>query len=135
MNNEIQNKSVTNLVPFSTAPKRGRGNPAFVKGQSGNPGGRPKLTDEQKQIKFDLVHSCRLLAPEALEVLKDLMDNAKQDSVKLAAAQAIMERAYGKAVQPTDNTHRDGDSSEFLSPLDAYKLMLGDRSAMIVSGA
>jgi hypothetical protein len=123
MNSEIQNKPVTNLVSI----KRGRGNPSFVKGRSGNPGGRPKLSDEQKQIKFDLVHSCRLLAPEALKVLNDLMEKAKQENVRLNAAQAIIERAYGKALQVSEFVQHKPDL-EAMSPEDAYKTLIGDRS-------
>jgi hypothetical protein len=68
---------------------------AFKPGQSGNPGGRPKKTESE----FELERACEMKAPEALETILDLMQNAKQDSVRLAAASYVIERRYGKAVE------------------------------------
>ncbi len=108
---------------LKTPTTRARGKP-FLKGNVMNPGGRPKLTEEQKQIKFNLVEACRLLAPEALKVLEDLMRNAKQDSVRLNAATALVERGFGKAVQPTDNVNRHAPIDESMTAEESYKLML-----------
>ena len=101
----------------------------WKKGQSGNPSGRPKLSEEEKAEKFDLIQACRAHAPSALKVFIDLMSNAKQDSVKLQAAQALMERAYGKAVQPTDNINRTPADLAEMTAEEAYKAMLGERKA------
>lgn len=67
----------------------------FVKGQSGNPGGRKKAT----QADLDLAKACRLRTPAALEVIDRLMHKADSDTVRLRAAVTIIERGYG-APQP-----------------------------------
>lgn len=71
---------------------------AFKPGQSGNPGGRPKKTPQE----LDLIAACKAKTPEALAVITKIMQTGDKDSVRLAAAQSIIERAYGKPVQPAD---------------------------------
>ncbi len=66
----------------------------FVKGKSGNPGGRKKRTPEE----FDLIRACRARAPEALQVMITLMQHGENDRIRLSAATAIIERAYGSVV-------------------------------------
>lgn len=72
---------------------RGRGRP-FEKGKSGNPNGRPKQTQEQK----DALAMIRSLAPEAAERLRAIIEDpeAKPD-VQLRAIDIVLERTYGKA--------------------------------------
>jgi hypothetical protein len=65
--------------------------PKFQKGVSGNPGGRPKLPDEMKEL-------FRAKAPEAFEVLCKHL-RASDPRVSVAAAREILDRAYGKPVQ------------------------------------
>ncbi len=69
---------------------------AFVKGQSGNPGGRPKENTELK----DLAKSA---SPEALDRLLHWMrsDNAK---ASVTACTAILDRAYGKPSQHIEHS-------------------------------
>lgn len=71
---------------------------AFVKGKSGNPGGRPTKTVEE----LDLIAACKAKTPDALNVILDVMNNGEQEKNRLTAAQAIIERAYGKPTQPQD---------------------------------
>ena len=78
-----------------TAKPRGKPIP---KGKSGNPGGRPRKTPEE----HDLVAACKAKTPEALHVISDIMTNGEKEQTRLAAALAIIERAYGKPVQPQD---------------------------------
>lgn len=82
-------------------PKTGRKAPktAFNPGRSGNPGGRPKKTQQE----FELVAACKAKAPEALAVLMEIMSNGENEKNRMTAAQAIIERGFGKPVQPTDN--------------------------------
>jgi hypothetical protein len=70
----------------------------FQKGQTGNAGGRPKRTAEE----LDLIEACKTKAPEALEVIYQIMRNADDDRLRLAAALAIIERGYGKPMTPTE---------------------------------
>lgn len=78
---------------------RGPGKP-FQKGRSGNPGGRAKKTPEE----LDLIAACKEKTPRALSVIADIMENGENERNRLAAAQAIIERAYGK---PKENVELD----------------------------
>lgn len=78
--------------------KRAAPKTAFAPGKSGNPGGRPKKTDAE----FELEAACKAKAPEALGVMVSLMTGAKNDSVRLQAALAIIERAHGKPLQRSE---------------------------------
>jgi hypothetical protein len=73
---------------------------AFKPGTSGNPGGRPKRTPEEKAEQLALEAACREKTKEALKTVEQLMHKADKDSVRLAAAQFMIERGWGKAVQP-----------------------------------
>jgi hypothetical protein len=76
--------------------KRGRGpGRPFVKGQSGNPGGRPKDVRGIQRLALDM-------CPEALEKLAELMREAKSERAQAAAAGAILDRGCGKPTQPAD---------------------------------
>jgi alkylation response protein AidB-like acyl-CoA dehydrogenase len=76
----------------------------FKKGQSGNPKGRPKLPDIREAL-------AKVLAEEkdgvtALEAtLRALRAKATKGDVR--AAEALLDRAFGKAVQRTDVTSGD----------------------------
>ena len=70
----------------------GRG--CFRKGESGNPGGRPKLPAEMREM-------FQAKAPEALEVLTRCLQS-DDDRIAMMAAQAILDRGYGKPVQSID---------------------------------
>ena len=71
---------------------RGKGRP-FVKGQSGNPKGRPKQTQEQK----DALQMIRDLAPEAAAKLRDILnDDRTRPADMLRAIEMIFDRAFGK---------------------------------------
>lgn len=76
---------------------RGRGRP-IAKGQVLNPGGRPKKTPQE----LDLIAACKARTPDALNVILDIMENGEKEQTRLAAAQSVIERAYGKPVQPQD---------------------------------
>ena len=65
--------------------KRGR----FPKGQSGNPGGRPK--DEHNVAEL-----ARSYTVEAMETLVELMRNGRDERVRGTAAQALLDRGWGK---------------------------------------
>lgn len=72
---------------------------SFKPGQSGNPGGRPKKTQEQK----DALQAIRDLAPDAVKVLKDMLyGEGVPPAQRLRAAELIFDRAYGKAEAKVD---------------------------------
>jgi hypothetical protein len=66
----------------------------WVKGVSGNPGGRPKL---EVSIR-DLAQQNSMEALETLETLVQVMRTGKPGE-RLVAANAILDRAYGKPSQ------------------------------------
>lgn len=77
--------------------KKPRGKP-FAPGNSANPGGRPKKTEEE----FALIEACKKKAPEALEVILEIMQRGQSEKTRLSAAIAVIERGYGKPKQEQD---------------------------------
>ena len=63
----------------------------FQPGQSGNPSGRPKVNAEIKEL-------ARSFGKEALEKMAALLES-DDEKVRLAAAQALLDRGYGKPTQ------------------------------------
>ena len=100
----------------TNSKKKPRGKP-FVKGVAPNPTGRPKRTEEE----LDLIAACKTKSVTALETIEKLMTKATSDAVKLNAASFIIERAYGKAVQPTDNKH-SGTMAVLVNPAQAARI-------------
>ena len=68
----------------------------FVKGQTGNPGGRPKA-------EVDVVAIARRNGPEAIQMLAEIMRNPKaSESARVSAANSLLDRGFGKPVQKID---------------------------------
>jgi hypothetical protein len=61
-------------------------------GCSGNAGGRPKASLEVRAL-------AREHTAEALNTIVEIMRSARSDSVKLAAAEAILDRGWGRPAQ------------------------------------
>ena len=61
----------------------------FPKGQSGNPRGRPR--DEEKVAEL-----ARSYTREAIETLAELMRSGNDERVRGTAAQALLDRGWGK---------------------------------------
>lgn len=86
---------------------------SWKKGQSGNPNGRPKLPDLREAL-------ARVLADEqngmtALEAtLKALRAKAIRGDIR--AAEVLLDRAFGKAMQPTDITTQ-GEKVAVMPPI------------------
>jgi hypothetical protein len=98
-----------NKPPTARGPGR-----RFQKGQSGNPGGRPKVECEIRAL-------AQKHGPKALDRLVALMAS-ENERVAVVAAQAILDRAYGK---PPQALHFAGDNPvahlvrvEFVKPVD-----------------
>jgi Family of unknown function (DUF5681) len=65
----------------------------FQKGQSGNPGGRPKEVAEVKEL-------AREYTAEAIQTLVSIMTNPKSTpAARVSAANALLDRGYGKPPQ------------------------------------
>ena len=81
----------------------------FQKGHSGNAGGRPR--DEYKVAEL-----ARSYTNEAIDTLVGLMRHAKDDRVRGTAAQALLERGWGKPRVEVATTHKS-DSQSFIEAL------------------
>ncbi len=86
----------------------------FQKGQSGNPSGRAKKTLEQ----ITLEQKCKELTPEALATITQIMTGGENERNRLAAAQYVIDRGWGKARQEVD-AKIDASFTVVLSTLDA----------------
>ena len=87
--------------------QRPKGIGGFKKGQSGNPGGRPKDAEGIREL-------ARSHAAEAVETLASIMnDKEKPPNARANAASAILDRAFGKPTQTVDATTRRVDPDSF----------------------
>jgi hypothetical protein len=72
----------------------------FQKGQSGNPGGRPKAVAEVQEL-------ARQHTIDAVETLVSIMTNPKSaPAARVSAANALLDRGYGK---PPQHQHITGE--------------------------
>jgi Family of unknown function (DUF5681) len=68
----------------------------FQKGQSGNPGGRPKVIGVVQDL-------ARAHTPEAINTLAEIINDDKAPSAqRISAATALLDRGWGKPVQAVE---------------------------------
>jgi hypothetical protein len=91
-------------VAAKTAPifAQGERDPAtgrFLKGCTGNPGGKTKA---DRRVVADLAAEIRTHADVLIDGLIDLAKNSPMDNVRLGAINSLLDRGFGKAVQSVD---------------------------------
>ncbi len=74
---------------------------AFQPGQSGNPGGRPKASARVRD-------AAREHTEAAIAVLVQIATAGESEAARVAAANAILDRGYGKPSQPVDGDGEGG---------------------------
>ncbi len=104
------------MTPKTPAPKS-RTHGSWKPGQSGNPFGRPK---EYREV----VALAREKTPLAIATLATIMSNSLNDSARVRAAELIIERGWGKAIQPvTANLDDDALDPRQLATLTDSELL------------
>src|SRR5271155_3491364 len=84
----------------------------FRPGQSGNPGGRPKVLGEVQEL-------ARQRAPEIIVELARLALKAKSETARISAARELLDRGYGRSRQSMEISVPAGDPiRELLDDID-----------------
>lgn len=110
------------------AGKGGLRSSSFKPGQSGNPGGRPKLTPEEQ----DALVMAKQFAPDAVRALHEIATSkTASDKARVTAAEAIINRVYGKPKETVESTvkHERRSESDILGELAALGLVARERAA------
>lgn len=73
----------------------------FAKGQSGNPGGRPKLVGKVRELAQEKGEA-------ALRLLIEIMENTNEPTeTRIKAAEKVLDRGFGRPAQAV--TGEDGE--------------------------
>ena len=79
----------------------------FRKGQSGNPGGRPKVLGDVQEL-------ARQHAPKVIVELARLALKAKSETARIAAIRELLDRCYGRPRQAMEVSVPAGDPIQLL---------------------
>ncbi len=101
--------------PLIKPKKKPRGRP-FPKGASGNPGGRPKELAHIKEM-------ARSHTESAIAALVEVLTNSDKGAERVAAAQALLDRAWGKPGQSLDIDANVKSTGPDLSAVSTDELM------------
>lgn len=86
---------------------------AFKKGQSGNPNGRPKVLLADGRSLSDIA---KQHTEAAIATLVAVMEEGESDAARVSAANAILDRAWGRPKQELDvDMNVRGELAELLA--------------------
>ena len=78
----------------------------FSAGSSGNPAGRPKRTDQEREI----IESMGTLVPQAVTIVRDMLNDQKMPAyLRLRAAEIVFERVAGKPMTSMEMDHLESN--------------------------
>ena len=101
--------------------------PKFEPGRSGNSGGRPRVPNEFRE-------ACRAASPKALEVVIAALDD-KSASLRLKAAEIILDRSWGKPAQSIDIAMQDAQEATLEAQRPLTRPEVNKALAELVTGA
>jgi|SRR3990167_4905507 len=104
---------------------KAKGNPNWLPGVSGNPGGRAKLPPEIMEVRA----LARTYTAEALEALVGIMrDQKAAPGARASAAEALLDRGWGRPSQDTnvrvETTPGQMTDAELIASIAAAKLLV-----------
>ena len=91
----------------------------------GKLGGRPK--GSVNKLTADIRELAKQYAPAALKELARLAVEAESESARVSACNSVIDRAYGRAMQPTELTGKDK------GPIETYEISNQDRARGLIS--
>ena len=80
-----------------------RSSTSFKKGAA-RPSGAGRKKGTPNKVITDIKELAQGYGPEAIATLVELMRDADFETVRVSAAKELLDRAYGKAIQPVDAT-------------------------------
>ena len=84
----------------------------FVKGKSGNPGGKPRVPETVKSALL-------AASPDAAQMLIQIMnDQAARPEVRVKCAETILDKVFGKSFQVIADQGNDGHLQEILRAVE-----------------
>ena len=95
-------------------------NGRFPEGVSGNPGGRPKAL-------VAVVELARKHSAAAIKALVDIMEAGESEQARIAAATALLNRAWGKPAQRME--HEGSGQVPVSFTVNVWDKLLGDDAA------